>query len=292
MNHRLRVTIGVITLAFVMLLGTQAALASSADQPSAAADQASGTIYVVRRGDSLSAIAARFGVSTSALARANGISNPNLIYAGQRLTIPGRGSASTTTAPAASAPASSGVYVVRRGDSLGTIAARYGTSIAALAQANRISNPSIIYVGQRLVIPGRGAVASGSSGSTTAPAVKPASSGRWIDVNVRTQRVTAYEGNRAVYSVPASTGIARYPTILGRFRVYVKLRSTRMTGPGYDLPNVPYTMYYYKGYAVHGAYWHNNFGHPMSHGCVNLRPSDAKWFYNFASVGTPVVVHR
>lgn len=58
------------------------------------------------------------------------------------------------------------------------------------------------------------------------------------------------------------------------------------------MPNVPYTMYYYKGYAVHGAYWHNNFGHPMSHGCVNLRPSDAKWFYNFAPVGTPVVVHR
>jgi lipoprotein-anchoring transpeptidase ErfK/SrfK len=183
------------------------------------------------------------------------------------------------------------VYVVRRGDSLGAIAVRYGTSVAALARANRIANPSIIYVGQRLVIPGRGAAAGSSSGGA-APAVTPGSSGRWIDVNVRTQRVTAFEGNRAVYSVPASTGIARYPTVLGRFRVYVKLRSTRMTGPGYDLPNVPYTMYYYKGYAVHGAYWHNNFGHPMSHGCVNLRPSDAQWFFNFASVGTPVVVHR
>lgn len=289
MNHQLRVAISALILVIVTLAGAQVALASNADQPHAAASQASGTVYVVRRGDSLGAIAARFGVSVSALARANSIRNPNLIYAGQRLVIPGRGTAGT--AGTTSAPATGGVYVVRRGDSLGAIAARYGTSVAALARANRIANPSIIYVGQRLVIPGRGAVASSSSGGT-APAVTPGSSGRWIDVNVRTQRVTAYEGNRAVYSVPASTGIARYPTVLGRFRVYVKLRSTRMTGPGYDLPNVPYTMYYYKGYAVHGAYWHNNFGHPMSHGCVNLRPSDAKWFFNFASVGTPVVVHR
>lgn len=289
MNHKLRVAISALILVIVTLAGAQVALANTTEQPSPAASQASGTVYVVRRGDSLGAIAARFGVSVSAIVRANGIRNPNLIYAGQRLTIPGRGAA--TAAGTTSAPATGGVYVVRRGDSLGAIAARYGTSVAALARANRIANPSIIYVGQRLVIPGRGAAASSSSGGG-APAVTPGSSGRWIDVNVRTQRVTAYEGNRAVYSVPASTGIARYPTVLGRFRVYVKLRSTRMTGPGYDLPNVPYTMYYYKGYAVHGAYWHNNFGRPMSHGCVNLRPSDAKWFFNFASVGTPVVVHR
>ncbi len=64
-----------------------------------------------------------------------------------------------------------------------------------------------------------------------------------------------------------------------------------MRGPGYDLPGVPYTMYFYKGYALHGTYWHNNFGHPMSHGCVNLRTSDAGWLFNWASVGTPVVTH-
>ncbi len=289
MNHKVRVVVSAVVLVIATFAFAQAALANNADQPSAATSQAGGTVYVVRRGDSLGAIAARYGVSVSALARANGIRNPNLIFAGQRLVIPGRGS---TAASGTSTAATGGVYVVRRGDSLGAIAARYGTSVAALARANRIANPSIIYVGQRLVIPGRGAAASTGSSSGTAPAVKPASSGRWIDVNVSTQRVTAYEGNRAVYSVPASTGIARYPTLLGRFRVYVKLRSTRMTGPGYDLPNVPYTMYYYQGYAVHGAYWHNNFGRPMSHGCVNLRPSDAKWFFNFASVGTPVVVHR
>ncbi|MGE5251028.1 MAG: L,D-transpeptidase, partial [Bacteroidota bacterium] len=57
------------------------------------------------------------------------------------------------------------------------------------------------------------------------------------------------------------------------------------------LPNVPYTMYFYKGYGLHGTYWHNNFGTPMSHGCVNLRIEDSKWLYNFASVGTTVNVH-
>jgi lipoprotein-anchoring transpeptidase ErfK/SrfK len=79
--------------------------------------------------------------------------------------------------------------------------------------------------------------------------------------------------------------------VVGRFRIQTKLRSTRMSGPGYNLPNVPYTMYFYRGYAIHGTYWHNNFGHPMSHGCVNMRTGDAAWVYNWAPVGTTVVTH-
>jgi lipoprotein-anchoring transpeptidase ErfK/SrfK len=55
---------------------------------------------------------------------------------------------------------------------------------------------------------------------------------------------------------------------------------------------VPYVMYFFEGYGLHGTYWHNNFGHPMSHGCVNLRTPDAKWFYNWAEIGTPVLVKR
>jgi lipoprotein-anchoring transpeptidase ErfK/SrfK len=64
-----------------------------------------------------------------------------------------------------------------------------------------------------------------------------------------------------------------------------------MTGPGYNLPNVPWVMYFAGANAIHGAYWHNNFGRPMSHGCVNMRISEAQWLYNWASIGTPVVVH-
>jgi lipoprotein-anchoring transpeptidase ErfK/SrfK len=71
----------------------------------------------------------------------------------------------------------------------------------------------------------------------------------------------------------------------------VKYRYADMSGPGYYLPNVPYVMYFYRGYGIHGTYWHNNFGTPMSHGCVNFPTDDAGWLFDFASVGTVVNVH-
>jgi lipoprotein-anchoring transpeptidase ErfK/SrfK len=117
------------------------------------------------------------------------------------------------------------------------------------------------------------------------------SEGRWIDVDISEQRVTAYDGDQAIQSFIVSTGVAAYPTVIGQFRVYVKYTAADMAGPGYYLPDVPYTMYFYKGYALHGTYWHSNFGTPMSHGCVNLRTSEAQWLFNFASVGTLVIVH-
>ena len=63
-----------------------------------------------------------------------------------------------------------------------------------------------------------------------------------------------------------------------------------MTGPGYNLPNVEWVQYFFQGYAIHGTYWHNNFGSPMSHGCVNLTNAEAEWFWSFATIGTPVHV--
>jgi lipoprotein-anchoring transpeptidase ErfK/SrfK len=114
---------------------------------------------------------------------------------------------------------------------------------------------------------------------------------RWIDVDLSQQRVYAYEGDTLMNSFIVSTGTWQTPTVTGTYKVWIKLRSTTMTGPGYYLPNVPYTMYFYKGYGLHGTYWHNNFGTPMSHGCVNLSIPDSEWLYNFASVGTTVNVH-
>ncbi len=115
--------------------------------------------------------------------------------------------------------------------------------------------------------------------------------GRWIEVDISEQRVSAYEGDQRVKSFTVSTGTAAHPTVLGQYRVYVKYYATDMSGPGYYLPDVPYTMYFYSGYAIHGTYWHDNFGTPMSHGCVNLRTPDAQWLFDFASVGTIVYVH-
>lgn len=113
----------------------------------------------------------------------------------------------------------------------------------------------------------------------------------WFDVDLSDQRMYAYEGDTLVRTFVVSTGTWQTPTVTGRFKVWIKLRSAPMSGPGYYLPDVPYIMYFYGDYGIHGTYWHNNFGVPMSHGCVNLSISDAEWAYNFASVGTVVNVH-
>ena len=135
---------------------------------------------------------------------------------------------------------------------------------------------------------------------TNAPAAPPpavvAASGnnngaRWIDVNLSTQSVYAYQGDTVVNSFIVSTGTWLHPTVTGQYKIYVKYQAANMSGPGYFLPNVPYVMYFYKGYGLHGTYWHHNFGTPMSHGCVNLETSNAEWLYNWASVGTLVNVH-
>jgi lipoprotein-anchoring transpeptidase ErfK/SrfK len=114
----------------------------------------------------------------------------------------------------------------------------------------------------------------------------------WIDVDLSEQRVYAYSGDTIVNSFLVSTGTWQTPTVTGKFKIWIKLRSTDMAGPGYYLPDVPYTMYFHKGYGLHGTYWHSNFGTPMSHGCVNLSIPDAAWLYDFAYEGTVVNVHN
>jgi hypothetical protein len=110
---------------------------------------------------------------------------------------------------------------------------------------------------------------------------------KWIEVNVTEQRVTAWEGVVPVMSFLSSTGLPGTPTVLGEFNIYWKLESTLMSGPDYYLPGVPYTMYFYRGYGLHGAYWHNNFGQPMSHGCVNLSIEEAKQLFQWAEPVIP-----
>ena len=140
--------------------------------------------------------------------------------------------------------------------------------------------PTSVYVPPTQAPNAAPVVASGGNGGA-----------RWIDVNLSTQSVYAYEGDTVVNSFIVSTGTSLTPTVTGRYKIWIKFVSTDMSGPGYYLPDVPYAMYFYKGYGLHGTYWHNNFGTPMSHGCVNLRTADAEWLYYWASVGTVVNVH-
>ncbi len=263
----------------------------------------------VNWGDTLYSIASRYGTNVNSLMQTNRLTNPNFVYAGQRLLIPG---ASAPANPPASgsvpSAANSAYYTVRAGDTLYAIATRYGVSAAAIAQANRLWNYDFIYTGQVLKIPGTAAPAKPAQPTllppsapkpTTAPANPPANApvgGKWIDVNISKQTITAYDGQTPLKTVLVSTGVAAHPTVVGRFAIYSKYAAYTMSGgtPGVDyyyLPNVPWTMYFYSGYAIHGTYWHHNFGHPMSHGCVNLTIADAKWFYDWAPIGTRVVTH-
>jgi hypothetical protein len=110
---------------------------------------------------------------------------------------------------------------------------------------------------------------------------------KWVEVDTNAQRVTAWEGNIPVMSFLASTGLQETPTITGEFHVYWKLESAIMTGENYYLPDVPYTMYFYDNYGIHGTYWHNNFGRQMSRGCVNLSIEDAKQLFEWVGPVIP-----
>ena len=113
----------------------------------------------------------------------------------------------------------------------------------------------------------------------------------WLEVDLSLQTLFAYQGSTLLKSFKVSTGTSDFPTMPGSFKIYAKYTSYTMRGPGYYLPDVPYSLFFYKGYSIHGTYWHHNFGTPMSHGCVNMETSAAAWLFEQASIGTPVFVH-
>jgi lipoprotein-anchoring transpeptidase ErfK/SrfK len=113
----------------------------------------------------------------------------------------------------------------------------------------------------------------------------------WLEVDLSSQTLFAYQGSTLLKSFKVSTGTSDFPTVPGSFKIYARYTYYTMRGPGYDLPDVPYSMFFYKGYSIHGTYWHHNFGTPMSHGCVNMETSAAAWLFDQTSIGTPVFVH-
>jgi len=142
-----------------------------------------------------------------------------------------------------------------------------------------------------------------SQPSQTVVLGEEASSNKRIEIDLTNQRLYAHEGDRQVMNFLVSTGLwGRTPN--GNFNVWTKLRATKMEGGSkalrtyYYLPNVPYVMYFYgggiaksRGYGIHGTYWHSNFGHPMSHGCINMKTPEAQQLFNWSYVGIPVVIY-
>lgn len=114
----------------------------------------------------------------------------------------------------------------------------------------------------------------------------------WIQIDLSDQRLTAWEGSTPVFSIIVSTGRADEMTPTGVYSIQDKYRTARMQGENYDIPDVPYTMYFSGSYAIHGAYWHNNFGTPVSSGCINVPVDGAAWLFDWAGAGTPVVVQN
>lgn len=106
-----------------------------------------------------------------------------------------------------------------------------------------------------------------------------------IYIDLATQTLYAFDGDIKFMQTPISSGRWNR-TPVGNFNIWTKLRSTRMSGgegsDAYDLPNVPYVMYFYHDFGLHGAYWHDNFGYTMSHGCINMRPIDAGALFDWA----------
>ena len=121
---------------------------------------------------------------------------------------------------------------------------------------------------------------------------------KWIDVSILKQALVAYEGSRPVYVTLVSTGAdgigdpkTTHSTIQGTFLIHTKHVSSTMSsdevGEEFELRDVPYVQYFEQGYALHGAYWHDRFGTPKSHGCINLSPEDARRLFFFTEPALP-----
>lgn len=123
---------------------------------------------------------------------------------------------------------------------------------------------------------------------------------KMIVVNTGNQTLTAWENGKVFHETKVSTGMKLTPTVKGSYKIYNKIALHDMRGPSpykniypsgkYHIKNVPHAMYFYQGYAIHGAYWHNNFGRVASHGCVNVPLKSAELLYNWASKSTRVEV--
>jgi hypothetical protein len=148
-----------------------------------------------------------------------------------------------------------------------------------------------IYFGQKVQAPDLPNTESFAIANARQAVLGDSTATKHIYVDLTNQRLYAYEGTTLIMNTLISSGLYNH-TPTGDFHIWVWLRATHMTGGSgadyYDLPNVPYTMYFYNdqvqkswGYSLHGTYWHHNFGHPMSHGCVNMQTPDAERIFNW-----------
>ncbi len=244
-----------------------------------------GGTYVVQRGDTLSGIAFRYGISIWELMSVNGLYGPHLIYTDQTLVIPGAGG----TIPA-SALETSESYFVRAGDTLTQIATRFNTTAFALAQSNGLADPSRIRVGQVLRVP---RTVSGSPSSSGGP--------KRILISLSEQHLYAFEGDELVYSFLCSSGRAPYYTRAGDFQVQSKIPNAY--GGAWDIWMPHWLGIYWAGGTENGIHalpimqngqtlWAGYLGSPVSYGCIVLSTAEAELLFGWAEIGTPVSIRQ
>lgn len=155
------------------------------------------------------------------------------------------------------------------------------------------NNATGVFHSQKVIAP---QIDLSDKGQVSVLGAKKTAGEKHIYVNLTTQTLSAYEGDTLFLQVPISSGLwGKTPT--GEFKIWLKVRSTTMSGGSgadyYYLPRVPYVMFFFNdevpartGFSLHGTYWHNNFGHPMSHGCVNMKTTDVAKLYEWADPPT------
>ncbi|MBK8540512.1 MAG: LysM peptidoglycan-binding domain-containing protein [Ardenticatenia bacterium] len=249
--------------------------------------------YTVQPGDTLSTIAASLGTDVDSLIRLNGLPLDGSIQAGATLIVEGQAKDDAAAEPLptrAAGPAPSGAttaaYTVQAGDTLSTIATRFGESATALQRLNGLADDAI-YEGQTLLIPAQG------QGPTTA-----LGGAKRIVVDVSEQRMYVWQGDALVWNFVASTGLAGYPTQRGSFQVQSKIPNAWSSAWQLWMPY--WLGIYWAGGSENGIHalpiingqtlWEGYLGSPISYGCVVLSAADAERLYNWAEAGTAVDV--
>lgn len=182
------------------------------------------------------------------------------------------------------------------------------TAAGTLARQERLTPAGVKRVGTRDYLAlSDGRLVRAEHVNYIEPAIRPKgvpSDALWIDVNLASQSLVAYEGDDPVFATLVSTGRVRRPnnplfnhaTPTGRFRILSKHVTATMDGDhavfgAYSLEDVPYVQFFQGAYALHGAFWHNKFGRPASHGCINIAPKDAHWLFGWTAPRVPEAWH-
>ncbi|MFQ5408876.1 MAG: LysM peptidoglycan-binding domain-containing protein [Anaerolineales bacterium] len=287
--------------------------------------------HTVQPGENLYRIGLKYGVGWPEIVSLNGLPDTR-IYVGQRLLIRGAAPIETVAVEAASAAsepptAAAGTappaslqqpvavpvtHTVQRGETLFNIAVRYGTSTAAIAQANGIANANFIFAGQQLKIPGSspsrntltGATGQGLAAAPTAPppASTPAlQTSKRIVVDISDQQMWVYEGETLLWNWVISTGMAGADTRPGTYHVQSKFENAY--GGNWNIWMPHWLGIYWAGSLENGIHalpilpngsrlWAGVLGAPVSYGCVVLGTTEAETLYNWAEIGTEVVIEE